>query len=70
MVVTRGAQTWGVEVKAAATLAAGDGRGLARLAARCGGDFEAGVLLHAGRDVLPLGGRRLLAVPFSALWER
>ena len=70
VVVTRGAQTWGVEVKAAATLASGDGRGLARLADRCGEDFKAGVLLYAGRDVLPLGDRRLLAVPFSALWGR
>ena len=70
VVVTRGSKTWGIEVKASATLASGDGRGLARLADRCGGDFESGVLLHAGRDVLPLGGRRLLAVPFSELWER
>ena len=70
VVVTRGSRTWGIEVKASATLAAGDGRGLARLADRCGGDFESGVLLHAGRDVLPLGGPRLLAVPFSELWER
>ena len=70
VVVTRGSKTWGIEVKASATLASGDGRGLARLADRCGGDFESGVLLHAGRDVLPLGDRRLLAVPFSELWER
>lgn len=70
VVVTRGSKTWGVEVKAAATIASGDGRGLARLADRCGGDFESGVLLYAGRDVLPLGDRRMLAVPLSELWER
>ena len=70
VVVTRGSKTWGVEVKAAATIAFGDGRGLARLAERCGGDFESGVLLYAGRDVLPLGDRRMLAVPLSGLWER
>ena len=70
VVVTRGGQTWGVEVKAAATIGSGDGRGLRRLADRCGDDFQTGVLLYAGRDVLPLGDRRMLAVPLSELWER
>ena len=70
IVVTRGGQTWGVEVKAAATIGSGDGRGLRRLADRCGDDFQTGVLLYAGRDVLPLGDRRMLAVPLSELWER
>ena len=70
VVVTRGAKTWGIEVKAGASIGSGDGRGLRRLADRCGEDFESGVLLHAGRDVLPLGGRGMLAVPLSELWER
>ena len=70
VVVTRGSKTWGIEVKAAAAVASGAGRGLARLADRCGGDFEQGVLFYAGRDILPLGGSRMLAVPFSELWER
>lgn len=68
VVVTRGRSTWGVEVKAAATVAPGDGRGLVRLADRCGDDFESGVLLYAGRDVFPLRDERLLAVPLSRLW--
>ena len=29
-----------------------------------------GVLLYAGRDVLPLADRRMLAVPLSELWEQ
>ena len=69
MVVTRGAKTWGVEVRAGVAIGPGDGRGLRRLADRCGEDFESGVLLYAGRDVLPLGGRRMLAVPLRELWE-
>ena len=69
VVVTRGRRTWGVEVKAAAAVAPGDGRGLVRLADRCGDDFESGVLLYAGRDVFPLRDERLLAVPLSRLWE-
>ena len=70
IVVTRGGKTWGIEVKAAATIGSADGLGLARLADRCGDDFESGMLLYAGRDVLPLGDRRMLAVPLSELWER
>ncbi len=70
LVITRGQKTWGIEVKAARTLAPGDGKGLVRLADRCGGDFVSGVLLYAGRDCLPLADRRMLAVPLSELWER
>ena len=70
VVVTRGAKTWGIEVKAGSSIGSGDGRGLRRLADRCGEDFEVGALLYAGRDVLPLGDPRLLAVPLSELWER
>ena len=73
VVVTRGATTWGIEVKAGAagaSIGSGDGRGLRRLADRCGEDFECGVLLYGGADVLPVGDRRMLAVPLSELWER
>ena len=70
VVVTRGRRTWGVEVKAAASIMPGDGRGLARLAERCGDDFERGILLYTGRDVLPLNDHRMLAVPIHELWER
>ena len=70
VVVTRGAKTWGIEVKAGATIGPGDGRGLRRLADRCGEDFDSGVLFYAGRDVLPLGDRRMQAVPLRELWER
>ena len=61
--------TWGIEVKVGATVGPRDGQGLRRIADRCGEDFESGVLLYAGRDVLPLGDRRMLAVPLSELWE-
>ena len=70
VVITRGEKTWGIEVKAARGITSGDGKGLARLAARCGEDFESGVLLYAGRDRLPLADKRILAVPLSELWER
>lgn len=70
VVLTRGRKTWGIEVKAAGALTAKDGRGLVRLADRCGENFESGVLLYAGRDRLPLADERILAVPLSDLWER
>ena len=70
VVLTRGERTWGIEVKASATLTSKDGQGLARLAERCGADFEQGILLYDGRDVLPMRDKRLLAVPLSELWDR
>ena len=70
VVLTRGRKTWGIEVKAAGALTAKDGRGLVRLADRCGENFESGALLYAGRDRLPLADERILAVPLSDLWER
>ena len=68
LVITRGARTWGVEVKASATVTARDGRSLLRLAERCGDDFQRGIVLYGGRDLLPLRGERILAVPISRLW--
>ena len=70
VVVTRGRKTWGIEVKASGAITRGDGRGLARLADRCGDDFVSGIVLYAGRDILPLGDRRMLAVPLRELWDR
>ncbi len=70
VVISRGQKTWGIEIKAAGTFASGDGRGLARLSDCCGKDFQYGILLYSGEDILPLADKRLLAVPLSELWER
>ena len=69
LVMTRGARTWGFEIKAGSSPSPGDGRGLARLAERCGTDFAGGVLFHTGQDILPLGDPRMLAVPVSETWR-
>ena len=69
-VITRGRKTWGIEVKAAASVTSRDGRGLARLADHCGKDFEQGILFYDGRDIFPLTDKRMLAVPLSELWRR
>jgi predicted AAA+ superfamily ATPase len=70
LVITRGRQTWGVEVKASATATPADGQGLRRLAGQCGQDWRGGILLHAGNSAFPLDSARNLAVPLAWLWEK
>jgi hypothetical protein len=69
LVITRGRQTWGVEVKSAVTATPADGQGLRRLAEQCGADYRGGVLLYAGANAFSLDGRRNLAMPLARLWE-
>lgn len=69
LVITRGRQTWGVEVKSAVTATPADGQGLRRLAERCGADYQRGVLLYAGDNAFALGDERNLAVPLARLWD-
>ena len=57
----------GVEIKAAATIADADFRGLRGFAALVGKRLRAGILLYAGRETLPFGDR-MWAVPIEALW--
>ncbi|MEI6301161.1 MAG: ATP-binding protein [Betaproteobacteria bacterium] len=69
LVITRGRQTWGVEVKSAVTATPADGQGLRRLAEQCGADYQGGVLLYAGANAFSLDDRRNLAMPLARLWE-
>jgi uncharacterized protein len=69
LVITRGRQTWGVEVKAAATASPVDGRGLRRLAEHCGMDFQGGVVLYAGSSTFGLDVPGCIAAPLAKLWE-
>jgi hypothetical protein len=57
----------GIEVKAGATVKAGDFGGLLALAEACGDQFAFGVVLYDGTDVVPFGDR-LAAAPLSCLW--
>ena len=68
VVITRGRDTWGVEVKTAASVGSADGHGLRRLAEQCGKQFRGGIVLYAGASVLPMRDARFLAVPLSHLW--
>ena len=58
----------GVEVKASSTVEASDFKGLNAFAELAGKAFACGVVLYTGETVLPFG-KRLFAVPISALWE-
>ena len=70
LVMTIGSRTWGIEVKATSTPGRSAGRGMMRLAALCGDDFEGGILLYNGRDILPMDDARTLAVPLREMWRR
>lgn len=58
----------GVEVKAAATVRAGDFRGLEGLREAAAGRFHRGVVLYTGSEPLTFG-ENLHALPLAALWE-
>ena len=70
LVITRGRETWGVEVKASMAVEPRDARSLRRLAAICGDDFRGGIVLHAGDGRWPLGDPRIHSVGIRELWER
>lgn len=57
----------GIEIKASATVTSSDARHLAWLRDEIGDAFAAGIVLHTGPYVFPLGDR-LVAAPVSALW--
>lgn len=63
LVMTHGARTWAIKVKATSTSGSTLGRGMSRLAALCGDDFEGGILFYNGDDILSQAGGRTLAVP-------
>jgi predicted AAA+ superfamily ATPase len=64
----RGGPVCAVEVKAAATLASRDSRGLRSLAEALGDEFGAGVVLHGGSEVAKLA-PKIWALPLPALWS-
>lgn len=57
-----------IEIKASATVGESDFRGLRGFAELVGKRLRTGVLLYAGRDVLPFG-NRMWAVPIDSLWS-
>ena len=70
LVITRGRETWGVEVKATMGVEPRDTRGLTRLAAACGNNFRGGIVICTGEGVWRLGDPRIHSVGVRELWER
>lgn len=68
IVVERGRDVVGVEVKAAASVSSADFRGLRKFKEAAGKHFQCGVLLYDGETSASFGGG-LFAVPLRALWE-
>ena len=60
----------GSAIKVSSSINAKDGQGLARLARRCGKQFQRGIVFYAGASTLPMPDKRMLTVPLSELWER
>lgn len=56
-----------IEVKTSERVDARDFKGLKTLGSMVGKDFCCGIVLYAGKDVVPFG-EKLYAVPFEALW--
>ena len=57
-----------IEVKASSTVTSSDFKGIRALQQAAEGRFHRGVILYAGRDVIPFG-ENLHAVPLTALWH-
>src|SRR5580698_9586981 len=67
VIETGGGALVGIEVKASATVNAGDFKGLRKLAEAGGDNFKLGVVLHDGGRPVPFGDR-LVAAPMFCLW--
>ncbi len=68
LVLERGRDLAGIEVKAGATVTAADFSGLRRLAGVAGKAFCAGVVLYDGESCVGFG-ERLFALPIRRLWD-
>lgn len=68
LVIERGHEVWGVEIKRAASIQAKDATGLARLAEQAGKGFRGGMLIYTGRHCLELQVPGCFAVPIGMLW--
>ncbi len=66
ILIERGRQLAGIEIKASATVTSSDFKGLKKLKEACGEQFAAGVVFYDGENILPFGDR-LFAVPISVL---
>jgi len=57
-----------IEVKSSDSVSSRDFKGMKALQDIAGDDFTGGIVLYAGKGVVPFG-EKLLAVPINALWQ-
>ena len=57
----------GLEIKAAATVNAGDFRGLRKLSQASGPNFKLGLVLYDSENTVPFG-NKMFAAPISCIW--
>lgn len=69
LILSRTGKIWAAEIKSARTVSDSDTKGLQRLAAIEGKNFQSGIVFYDGDSVLPLCNGAFLAVPISKLWE-
>ena len=58
----------GIEVKTSTRVDTGDFKGLRELQEATGSDLQCGIVLYAGKEIVPFGDKHF-AVPISALWQ-
>lgn len=58
----------GIEIKTSTRVDSADFKGLKELQVATGNDLQCGIVLYAGKDIVPFG-EELLAVPLSMLWQ-
>lgn len=68
LIIERGREVWGVEVKRAASIQAKDAVGLNRLAEVAGDSFRGGMLVYTGKHCIKLQAPNCYAVPIGMLW--
>jgi predicted AAA+ superfamily ATPase len=66
IIIEQGQELTGIEIKASATVAPNDFKGLTKLKEVYAEKFSAGVVFYDGEDILPFG-EKLYAVPISIL---
>jgi len=58
----------GIEVKTSTRVDGADFKGLKEFQEATGSDFQSGIVLYAGKEVVPFG-EKLFAVLLSMLWQ-
>lgn len=69
LVLEQGNNVWGIEVKRASTINDADLKGMDALAQLTGNNWSGGIIFYNGEHILPTRVDKVLAVPFTALWE-